>query len=155
MDDLHHAAHEVRDTLLNFAAEMNTDIPANNKEGTFHTKCQSIFKIPNWRAYQKVCWALIFWLTGFTVQNVIFAYNVLYLLVEQWKKASDPQDAAVLFKRHLLKEKEENPKITAIIDIWQDQTSQSREITSFYKRPQIDWAGPFRCSLQGNAYGEA
>lgn len=85
-----------------------------------------------------MCWALIFWLTGFTVQNVIFAYNVLYLLVEQWKKASDPQDAAVLFKRHLLKEKEENPKITAIIDIRQDQTSQSREIIAFYKRPQID-----------------
>ncbi|CAI5660229.1 unnamed protein product [Oreochromis niloticus] len=102
VDDLHHTAHEFRDTLLNFAAEMNTDIPANNKE------------------------------------------------VEQWKKASDPQDAAVLFKRHLLKEKEENPTITAIIDIRQDQTSQSREIIAFYKRPQIDWAGPFRCSLQGD-----
>ncbi|CAI5669801.1 unnamed protein product [Oreochromis niloticus] len=57
----------------------------------------------------------------------------------------------VLFERHLLKEKEENSIITAIIGIRQDQTSQSREIIAFYKRPQIDWAGPFHCSLQGAA----
>ncbi|XP_041845684.1 uncharacterized protein LOC121642799 [Melanotaenia boesemani] len=70
--------------------------------------------------------------------------------VELWKNVSSPQEAATLFKKYLMREKENEPPIMASIDIRDDQTSQSRDILAFYKRPKIDWTRPFHCLLQGD-----
>ncbi|XP_010773940.1 uncharacterized protein isoform X6 [Notothenia coriiceps] len=70
---------------------------------------------------------------------------------EAWKTILCPQAAATLFKRHLLRKNEVEPPIRASVDIREDQESQSREILAFYKSPQVDWARPLRCTLQGDA----
>ncbi|XP_028323837.1 uncharacterized protein LOC114478851 isoform X2 [Gouania willdenowi] len=67
-----------------------------------------------------------------------------------WKNVLCPKGATALYRRQLLREKETEPPIRASIEIRGDQISQSREILMFYKTPDVDWACPLHCTLQGD-----
>ena len=72
--------------------------------------------------------------------------HVPIIIITAWKCINCPYATATLFRNNLLREKElQHPSV----DIREDKTSQSREILAFYKSPQVDWARPLHCILEG------
>ncbi|RXN24152.1 G2 M phase-specific E3 ubiquitin- ligase-like protein [Labeo rohita] len=68
-----------------------------------------------------------------------------------WKKISDPKLAADLYKKNLLSAEMQGQPLRFMMDLREDIEEQDRAIISFYKRPDVNSAGPFSCILRGDA----
>lgn len=73
---------------------------------------------------------------------------VLYSFTLDWKKITDPKEAADVFRKQLLRAEEQEQPLRFILDLREDVEEQDREIISFYKRPNVNWARPFSCILR-------
>lgn len=66
-----------------------------------------------------------------------------------WKRIEVPERAAELYRRHTLRQKDDEPPLKVRIDIREDMEDQEGRIINFYKVTKIDWARPLQCRLEG------
>ncbi|XDV35994.1 hypothetical protein PO909_005848 [Leuciscus waleckii] len=59
--------------------------------------------------------------------------------------------AADVYRKQLLSTEEQGQPLRFMLDLRDDLEEQDRDIISFYKRPNINWARPFSCILRGDA----
>ncbi|XP_031144034.1 uncharacterized protein LOC116042047 [Sander lucioperca] len=69
---------------------------------------------------------------------------------DAWKRVEVPERAAILYRRHLLQEKEDEPTLKVRTDMREDVEDQEGRLISFYKVYKVDWARPLHCRLEGN-----
>ncbi|XP_062410859.1 uncharacterized protein LOC134101274 [Sardina pilchardus] len=69
---------------------------------------------------------------------------------EGWKTVVDPRKAHELFTQELLKNK--NGENQFVVDLRKDKEDQDLSYMSFYKRNNVDWALPLKCTLEGKLH---
>ncbi|MGH0154001.1 UNVERIFIED_CONTAM: hypothetical protein FKN15_028249 [Acipenser sinensis] len=75
--------------------------------------------------------------------------------LSEWELEPDPTRAAWLFKRALLSHHETGKPLNLRVDIRENLEDQVRALMTFYKAPNIKWACPLKCTLEGDtAVGE-
>ncbi|KAK1158972.1 hypothetical protein AOXY_G22816 [Acipenser oxyrinchus oxyrinchus] len=75
--------------------------------------------------------------------------------LSEWELEPDPTRAAWLFKRALLSHHETGKPLNLRMDIRESLEDQERALMTFYKAPNIKWACPLKCTLEGDtAVGE-
>ena len=84
-------------------------------------------------------------------QICIIHIALFSLLVDRWKTEINPQTAAAFYRIDLLEAKEGERRLRPILDLCEDQQSQTSSIISFYKGVGVDWARPLDCVLHGNS----
>ncbi|XP_041916301.1 uncharacterized protein LOC121680825 isoform X2 [Alosa sapidissima] len=67
---------------------------------------------------------------------------------KDWKTVVDPRRAFELFTQELLKNKNGENKF--VVDLRKDKEEQDWSYMSFYKRNNVEWALPLRCTLEGD-----
>ena len=60
-----------------------------------------------------------------------------------------PERAAMLYKRNLLQQKEDEPMLKMCLDMKEDIEDQEARMITFYKVHNADWARPLQCRLEG------
>lgn len=54
-----------------------------------------------------------------------------------------------MYRRRILRNVEDKPELVARLDLTSSEQDRVREVLSFYKRQDIDWASPFSVRLKG------
>ncbi|KAJ8270952.1 hypothetical protein GJAV_G00121100 [Gymnothorax javanicus] len=68
-----------------------------------------------------------------------------------WKTVADPKRAVWLFTQEVLNNQNGSEENHFSVDLSKDQEEQDRSYANFYKRRNVEWASPLRCTLEGDA----
>ncbi|XP_070406291.1 uncharacterized protein [Nothobranchius furzeri] len=68
-----------------------------------------------------------------------------------WEKEEDPKEACQLFRQQLLERNSKHHHLLLSINMFDSEDDKDSSFIEFYKRNNINWAAPFKCTLTGDA----
>lgn len=89
---------------------------------------------------------------GDVCQCLCALHPEIFFVLADWKTVADPKSAVLLFTQRLLDQKRSSTENNFFVDLRKDQEEQDRSYVSFYKRRNVEWASPLRCTLEGASF---
>lgn len=93
--------------------------------------------------HQKVCSC------GDVCQCLCALHTDIFFALADCRTAADPKSTVQIFTQRLLDQKSSFRENNFSVDLRKDQEEQDRSYVSFYKRRNVEWASPLRCTLKG------
>lgn len=89
---------------------------------------------------------------GDLCQRLCALHTQIVFDLADWKTVAHPKRSVWLFTQQLLDQKKSSRENNFSVDLRKDQEEQDRSYVSFYKRRNVEWASPLRCTLESTLF---